>query len=149
MGTAPEIWNVIMGVMVKVIPRTFWLNPTFSQGLATFSEPMVKLTDKFVGETHAIRVDVRGESGAEAKALQTHRSFRECVGQSCAEFVLMLLKRHASDNDTMSTGVYLPEQLFREDAKRKEMLARLTSTPGTTGYTIQDNAQIKTSLFES
>jgi len=26
----------------------------------------------------------------------------------------MLLKRHASDNDAMSTGVYLPEQLFRE-----------------------------------
>ena len=31
MGTAPEIWNVIMGVMVKVIPRQLWLNPNFSQ----------------------------------------------------------------------------------------------------------------------
>ena len=134
MGTAPEIWNIIMGAMVKLIPRSAWLSPVFSQGLATFSEPMVKLTDKFVGETHAIRVDVRGESGETVRALQTHESFRRCVGQSCAEFTLALLALRRAGGPT---GVFLPEQLFSDKSRRENMLKRLTSTPGTTGFRVR------------
>ena len=108
----------------------------------------MKLTDKFVGETHAIRVDVRGECGSTIRALQTHRSFRECVGQSCAEFVHALLELRSESGlvaggggvaggEAGVTGVYLPEQLFRDAARRGEMLRRLTSTPGTTGYDVR------------
>jgi|AntRauMFilla1563_2_1112583.scaffolds.fasta_scaffold99179_1 hypothetical protein len=57
MGTAPAIWNVILGGLVKLVPRSWWRSALFSNGMASFSDPMVMLTDKFVGETHSIRVD--------------------------------------------------------------------------------------------
>ena len=52
MGTAPELWNTIMGLMVEVVPREWWRDRKFSAGLAQFSKPLVALTDPFVGETH-------------------------------------------------------------------------------------------------
>ena len=55
MGTAPELWNLLMGVMVDVVPRGWWKKRSFSQGLADFSQPLVRLTDLFTGETHAMR----------------------------------------------------------------------------------------------
>ena len=143
MGTAPEIWNVIMGAMVSVVPRQWWLSPAFSQGLASFSQPMVKLTDSFVGETHAIRVDVCGDSGRRIRALQTHESFRVCVGQSCAEFTLALLAMQRTVDSLPGfqhagrlAGVYLPEQLFQDPGRRAGMLSRLTATPGTMTYSV-------------
>ena len=192
MGTAPDLWNIIMGAMVKVVPRSLWLrcacqksltkephvaqersttdththfSPAFSQGLASFSQPMVKFTDKFVGETHAIRADVLGESGRRVRALQSHESFRVCVGQSCAEFTLALLALRcgwncgeAQDELEQPAGVYLPEQLFQDPERRRALLRyecpvketcdkrkrhtdtgelrRLTTTPGTTGYSL-------------
>ena len=63
MGTAPEIWNVIMSGMTDLLPRSLWRDATFSGGLARFSEPLVAFTDKFVGETHAIRVDISSVQG--------------------------------------------------------------------------------------
>jgi saccharopine dehydrogenase-like NADP-dependent oxidoreductase len=193
MGTAPDLWNIIMGAMVKVVPRGLWLrcackkslakepdvaqercttdnthtypSPAFSQGLASFSQPMVKFTDKFVGETHAIRADVLGESGRRVRALQSHASFRVCVGQSCAEFTLALIalrcgwrSGEAQDELEQPAGVYLPEQLFQDPARRRALLRyecpvketydkqerptdrhvlrRMTTTPGTTGYSV-------------
>ena len=64
MGTAPAIWNVILGAMVRVVPRSWWRSKAFSDGLAKFSEPMVAFTDPFVGETHAIRVDAAAKGTA-------------------------------------------------------------------------------------
>mmetsp|Transcript_22714 Transcript_22714/g.46453 ORF Transcript_22714/g.46453 Transcript_22714/m.46453 type:complete len:149 (+) Transcript_22714:212-658(+) len=129
MGTAPEIWNVIMGAMVKVVPRGWWRSDAFSQGLAAFSRPMVAVTDRFVGETHAIRVDVEGESGRRAAALQGHESFRRCVGQSCAEFALHLLD--ARDQGNARPGVFLPEQRFDHDSERAALVDRMSKTKGT------------------
>ena len=58
MGTAPDIWNVVMNLLVRLIPRSWWKQEKFSQALATFSKPLVAFTDMFVGETHGIRVEV-------------------------------------------------------------------------------------------
>ena len=89
MGTAPAIWNTVLRLMVDVVPRAWWSSKRFSEGLARFSEPLVRVTDAFVGESHAMRVDVSSAtSAATVAAVQRHDSFRRCVGQSCAEFVL-------------------------------------------------------------
>ena len=82
-----------MGLMVAAVPREWWRRRRFSEGLARFSKPLVALTDRFVGETHAMRVDVTAADGSRSSAVQSHRSFRRVVGQSCAEFTACLLER--------------------------------------------------------
>ena len=130
MGTAPAIWNTVLRLMVAVVPRAWWSSKRFSEGLARFSEPLVRVTDAFVGESHAMRVDVSSAtSDATVAAVQRHDSFRRCVGQSCAEFVLDAL-------DHATPGVSLPEERYADAASRERILARLSSTPGTTGYRV-------------
>jgi len=138
MGTSPELWNVIMGWMVQVIPRQWWQSTAFSQAMANFSEPMVRLTDKFVGETHCMRVDVTDIEGNVCTAVQGHNSFRRVVGQCCAEFAMTLLERHAAapEGSAWRPGVYLPEELLTDEHReeRTVLLARLSAVPGTFTY---------------
>ena len=130
MGTAPAIWNTVLRLMVAVVPRAWWSSKRFSEGLARFSEPLVRVTDAFVGESHAMRVDVSSStSAATVAAVQRHDSFRRCVGQSCAEFVLDAL-------DAATPGISLPEERYADRVPRERILARLSSTPGTTGYRV-------------
>jgi saccharopine dehydrogenase-like NADP-dependent oxidoreductase len=129
MGTAPDFWNVMLGVLVSLVPRLWWRSEAFSKFLANFSQPLVKVTDSLIGgETHGMRVDVTGTDGRAVSIVQAHDSFRQCVGQSCAEFALDLLSHD-------HPGVHLPEQLYRDDMARKRILEKLTTTPGTFLYT--------------
>mmetsp|Transcript_24063 Transcript_24063/g.58107 ORF Transcript_24063/g.58107 Transcript_24063/m.58107 type:complete len:163 (-) Transcript_24063:172-660(-) len=136
MGTAPDVWNDMLGLLVALVPRRLWRSRRFSQFLADFSQPLVKATDYLlkisspydVGETHAMRVDVTSTDGSAVSVVQGHESFRRCVGQSCAEFALDLLERPSS-------GVHLPEQRYRDDNSRRRIIKKLTSTPGTFTYT--------------
>ena len=130
MGTAPDFWNTMLGVLVNLVPRPLWRVETFSKLLADFSQPLVKVTDAVLlnGETHGMRVDVTGTNGNAVSIVQAHDSFRLCVGQSCAEFALDLVENPLP-------GVQLPEQRYRDDTARKRMLERLTKTPGTFCYT--------------
>ena len=148
MGTAPEIWNGVMGLMVEVVPREWWRSRAFSEGLARFSKPLVQVTDAFVGETHAMRVDATADDGSSASVVQAHRSFREVVGQSCAEFTAALLEsrgllERAGDGDgpavklPESAGVFLPEQLLADEEARRTVLERLLSVEGTVDYEYQ------------
>jgi hypothetical protein len=63
--------------------------------------------------------------------VQGHESFRQCVGQSAAEFCIDLLQEQSKDR---SGGVSLVEQRYRDDKARKDMIEKLTSTPGTIDY---------------
>jgi hypothetical protein len=129
MGTAPDFWNVMLGVLVSSVPRPWWRSETFSKFLADFSRPLVKATDSLIGgETHGMRIDVTGTDGRAVSIVQAHDSFRQCVGQSCAEFALDLMSHD-------HPGVQLPEQLYRDDVARKRILAKITTTPGTFLYT--------------
>ena len=146
MGTAPGIWNDVMGLMVSVVPREWWRSAAFSSGLARFSRPLVAVTDAFVGQTHAMRIDATSASGARVSAVQAHTSFRRVVGQSCAEFALALLARRgllppckAEEGGQLGDqlkqlprcGVFTPEELFASSAARGAMLERLLVVPGT------------------
>lgn len=168
MGTAPDLWNDMLGLLVDLVPRTWWRSKTFSKFLADFSEPLVLATDLAMrklssssssnsngpsapqsgdcGETHAMRVDVvtetRDETTGQAtetmvSIVQCHNSFRRCVGQSCAEFALDAWFEHQGlrSMSGAKTGVYLPEQRYRDDTDRERIVRKLTSTPGTFCYT--------------
>lgn len=67
--------------------------------------------------------------------VQAHVSFRRCVGQSAAEFVIHLLAGQAAGS--VDAGVYLPETLAAQAGTRSKLLDRLTSTPGTIVYRVQ------------
>lgn len=137
MGTAPDAWNGMLGLLVSLVPRRFWRNDQFSQFLADFSEPLVKVTDtwlrlmdpKGIGETHSMRIDVKSVDGSiTGSSVQAHDSFRQCVAQSCAEFALDCLAHP-------QPGVALPEQRYRDNADRLRIIQRITNTPGTFCYT--------------
>ena len=131
MGTAPQLWNVIIEALVSAVPRRWWSDyPRWSNGLATFSRPLVAITDPFVGETHAMRVDVRGESGRAASAVHAHESFRRVVGGCAAEFVLGMM-RQAADG-VSAGGVCTPEQL--PTGARAELLRRMLALDGTLNW---------------
>ena len=142
MGTAPELWNLMLGLLVDLVPRPWWRNESFSQFMADFSQPMVKATDKWlqmsspdgVGETHAMRIDITAEKEKDvyvSSIVQGHESFRQCVGQSAAEFCIDLLHEQARDR---SGGVSLVEQRYKDKEYRKQMIEKMTSTPGTIDY---------------
>jgi len=139
MGTSPELWNQIMGLMVSVVPRAWWKSKGFSMGLAKFSKPLVALTDRFVGETHAMRVDVTAEDGSRSAAVQSHRSFRRIVGQSCATFTEALLSGRGSS--LPASGVFLPEALFEPPEARRALLERLLTVEGTIDYEFEVQEQ--------
>lgn len=136
MGTAPDAWNGMLGLLVALVPRRLWRSRKFSKFLADFSRPLVGATDYLlklsspdgVGETHAMRVDVTATSGRAASVVQAHESFRRCVGQSCAEFALDLLQHP-------EPGVNLPERRYQDEDARERIIRRLVSTPGTFAYT--------------
>lgn len=136
MGTAPDVWNGMLGLLVALVPRKLWRSRRFSQFLADFSRPLVEATDYLlklsspdaVGETHAMRVDVTCTNGRAVSIVQAHESFRRCVGQSCAEFALDVLEHP-------SAGVQLPEQRYRDSQARERIVQRLTTTPGTFAFT--------------
>lgn len=72
--------------------------------------------------------------------VQGHDSFRVCVGQSCAEFAMQLLRQQLA-GDPAAPGVRLPEQLALDDALRERLLRRLTSTPGTFTFRVSAPAR--------
>ena len=136
MGTAPGAWNLMLRFLVAVVPRAWWRSERFSAGMARFSEPLVRLTDAFVGELHAIRVEVaaRPDDGPRRRAVaavQAHESFRRCVGQSAAEFALDAIAHPRP-------GVRCPEAHYAATGDRDRVLSALLSTPGTLFYDVRD-----------
>ena len=129
MGTAPDLWNGVLGLLVAAVPRDWWCDAAFSGGLAAFSRPLVTLTDAFLAETHAMRVDVRSAAGRRVSAVQAHVSFRQVVGRCAAEFLLEVMERRGAGG-----GVYTPEALFAEAEARGPLLERLLALDGTLNY---------------
>ena len=76
MGTAPDVWNDMLGVLVSLVPHPWWLSMTFSKFLADFLQPLVKVTDSLIRrETHGMHIDVMGMDGSAASIVQAHDSF--------------------------------------------------------------------------
>ncbi len=128
----------MLGLLVDIVPRSWWRNEQFSQFMADFSQPLVKVTDKWlqlsspdgVGETHAMRIDVTAEDKNKdvfvSTIVQGHESFRQCVGQSCAEFCIDLLQEQSKER---SGGVSLVEERYRDRQRDQEATTRLDTQP--------------------
>lgn len=91
------------------------------QTLALVSEPVVRLVDKLVGSTNAMRVVGKGKDGkSTASALYAHVDLETCVGEGIAAFAVQLLE------GKIAPGVYYPEEAFAEPAARDAVLELAT-----------------------
>jgi len=124
-GTAPLVWNYLFGGM-KVLPRSLLYNRNAMQAFALFSEPIIRLVDRLVGATNAMRVDVTGcvvrrdgtKEGRETVTLRVaHDDLEMCVGLATAAFALEVARSmygSGSEDDATPTvlpGVFFPVEL--------------------------------------
>ncbi|MAD68628.1 MAG: hypothetical protein CMN92_04965 [Synechococcus sp. CPC100] len=118
-GTAPGVWNSLFAAM-KLLPSDWLFNRSAMQGLALFSMPFIRVVDKLVGATNAIRVDAfrKGDASSGMPAQVTlrcvHADLEDCVGQATAAFALELLRGRSglsSAEQTIPSGVWYPAEL--------------------------------------
>ena len=118
-GTAPGVWNSLFAVM-KRLPRGLLVNRAAMQRLALFSMPIIRLVDKLVGATNAMRVDAvsKADAGSGMPLKVTlrcvHADLEDCVGQATAAFAMEMLRGRAgasSAERTISAGVWYPVEL--------------------------------------
>ena len=108
-GTDPLPWNYLFGAM-KAIPRNILYDRNLMQKFALFSEPIIRLVDKLVGATNAMRVDVTSKDGTAKVTCQiVHDDLEMCVGLATAAFAIEVLK-----NETIPAGVWYPAELPKE-----------------------------------
>ena len=89
------------------------------QNFALFSEPIIRLVDKLVGATNAMRVDVTAQDGnGNEKKLtlrMAHDDLEQCVGLATAAFALEVVNSCGSkDGKTVEPGVWFPIEMGRE-----------------------------------
>ena len=104
-GTDPLPWNYLFGAM-KAIPRSLLYNREAMQAFALFSEPIIRLVDKLVGATNAMRVDAKSADGKHVvTARMVHPDLEVCVGLATAAFAVEVLK------GTIEPGIWYPAEL--------------------------------------
>lgn len=139
-------------MQVRSLPRSAWRSRLFCRSLALFSLPLVSVTDRFVKQTHAMRIDVTGSKGSRVAAVQAHRSFRRVVGQCAAEFALGLMRHPTSHGlqaaaepagalaaqlPPVPAGVWTPEELARDGRERRALLERMLRVEGTLNFGVR------------
>jgi saccharopine dehydrogenase-like NADP-dependent oxidoreductase len=142
-GTAPPFWNRLFAVMANLIPQRALQNRDAMAALASFSMPMIRLIDSYVGSTNSIKVtlhmkknksnngneDDESGSGRETRvAVMTHGDLEVAVGDSLAAFArgLLLGKDDDGGGDTCKPGVFYPEEMG--PGYREKVLAEIASS---------------------
>lgn len=105
-GTAPLVWNYLFGAM-KALPAALLGDKAKMQALALFSEPIIRVVDRLVGATNAMRVDAYGFGSVtpDVTLRVAHDDLEQCVGQATAAFGLELLQ------GGVTPGVWYPAEL--------------------------------------
>lgn len=116
-GTAPFLWNDLLAAMAGLLPKELLADKVFGRRLAAISTPIVYAVDSIFGTANGIRVDARGlkEGGEEVRVSATlsHPDLEACVGEAVAAFA------DAAAAGTVSPGVWMPEEAFSEDGRRR------------------------------
>ncbi len=112
-GTDPLPWNYLFGAM-KALPRSLLYNRDAMQNFALFSEPIIRLVDKLVGATNAMRCDVTASNGDTNTLRIAHPDLEQCVGLATAAFALEMVRK---DKQTVSPGVWFPSELGTDARK--------------------------------
>ena len=111
-GTDPLPWNYLFGGM-KALPRSLLYNREAMQNFSLFSEPIIRLVDKLVGATNAMRCDVTAKNGDKVTLRIAHPDLENCVGLATAAFALEMLNKQ----QTVQPGVWFPSELGEEARK--------------------------------
>jgi hypothetical protein len=111
-GTDPLPWNYLFGGM-KALPRSLLYNREAMQNFSLFSEPIIRLVDKLVGATNAMRCDVTAKNGDKVTLRMAHPDLEVCVGLATAAFALEMLNKQ----QTVKPGIWFPSELGEEARK--------------------------------
>lgn len=117
-GTAPPFWNKLFAIMANLIPQKALQNREAMEKLATFSMPMIRLIDKFVGSMNSIKVTLQTKDGQERSAIMTHDDLEAAVGDSLAAFALGMLPSEDGTVPELNSGVFYPEEMPEEYRNR-------------------------------
>ncbi|CAN0015602.1 unnamed protein product, partial [Choristocarpus tenellus] len=131
-GTAPEPWNYLLKGMT-LLPDSIMGDRALMQGLAKFSEPLVRITDKLVGATNAMRLDARARDGRTALLMYAHEDLEVCVGIATAAFAMATLR------GDVKPGVWFPEEAFMNEANRQKLFQEATIGSFLWESTIKEN----------
>ncbi|CAN0566323.1 unnamed protein product, partial [Ectocarpus sp. 12 AP-2014] len=101
-GTSPEPWNYLLKGMT-LLPDSIMGNRDLMQALAEFSEPLVRITDKLVGATNAMRLEAVAKDGRKAVLNYAHEDLEVCVGIATAAFVVATLRGDVSAHTARHT----------------------------------------------
>jgi short subunit dehydrogenase-like uncharacterized protein len=107
-GTDPLFWNYLFGAL-KALPKSLLYNRDAMQAFALFSEPIIRVVDKLVGATNAMRVDAKTADGKQVVTSRiVHPDLEDCVGLATAAFAIEVLK------GTVEPGIWYPAELSQE-----------------------------------
>ena len=103
-GTAPSIWNWLLSSMANTVDPSTLRNQESMTKLASFSWPITRFVDRFVGEAVAMRVDIDFNEGKSASGIYVHSALPQSIGTCVSAFAQCLL------NDESQPGVWYPEE---------------------------------------
>eukprot|EP00904_Undaria_pinnatifida_P012410 jgi/Undpi1/829/HiC_scaffold_10.g04293.m1 len=118
-GTSPEPWNYLLKGMT-LLPDSIMGNRDLMQALAEFSEPLVRITDKLVGATNAMRLEAVAKDGRKVVLRYAHEDLEVCVGIATAAFVAATLR------GDVRPGVWFPEEAFEDKTNRSRLFDQAT-----------------------
>lgn len=103
-GSAPKMWNWLLWAMARSVPLSILQNRNAMSKLASFSWPITRFVDQFVGESVAMRIDIEFNDEKTASGIYYHEKLSESLGACVAAFARCLL------NKETSPGVWHPEE---------------------------------------
>lgn len=118
-GTAPQFWNYLLKA-ITLLPQSILRNRDIMQGLAIFSEPIVRITDMLVGSANSMVVTATGKDGRKAVLSYGHDDLETCVGIATAAFAAAVMR------GDVPSGVLYPEEAFAENSARQRLLLEAT-----------------------
>uniref|UniRef100_A0A7S2GNV6 Uncharacterized protein n=1 Tax=Octactis speculum TaxID=3111310 RepID=A0A7S2GNV6_9STRA len=144
-ATAPSVWNTLFGALQAVLPATLLADRAAMQALSVFSLPIIRLVDRLVGATNAMRIDASDGDGNVVNFAVTHDDLEQCVGLATAAFALEMFQAFPpSGVRGIPPGVYFPGELPK--ASRTAILERVKQRAAVWEFSVIKSGGGKTSL---
>lgn len=124
LGIGPPIWNTLLQVMARIIPRRIIGNFAAMRRLAFISLPFVRLVDCISGARTAFLVKVKSKQNQPTgkpscvTVSYEHENLAQSVGEATAAFASEMLRDFVSGTKGLRPGVYYPEELDADVRQR-------------------------------
>lgn len=103
-GTDPDLWNVAMWCLARLVPKSVLKDRNAVGAIAKLADPLVRWVDGFVGEKVGMLVEVELSDGKVAAGLFVHNTLSQSVGICTAAFARSMLAGGTQP------GVWFPEE---------------------------------------